>query len=166
MTTATAMADITAVGFSGLRRANTMSRPANAKSLRTLLVEGYAGVAFYKPYEDSQNNLVDVAEEALSDQSGLSDVAKTRLRGALFAAHDFLLNRPLGVPIPEVEVWDSGKIGFEWYVAPDKIVTATIDEHRRLAFSALRGLERDSGVRILDAQWPKQLIEIIHSVVS
>ncbi len=148
-----------AVGFSSLRRANSISvQEMELPTLGDRLREGYDGPAVYEHHKASIYDLCQVTNQALGAGSELAQLAKERLQFAFLHARDFLTNRPNNIAAPTVEVWDNGRVVFEWYVNPSRIVTASIDELGRLAFAAQDDGERGTGVRTVDGQWPQELL--------
>lgn len=165
MTMATNVVALDALGFTFLRRGNSVTvQSLNIQTLGERLREGYQRPAIFEPYKRSILELYAAAVHATSEESDLSADAKQRVCAVMPHAEDFLTNRPYRVPAPTVEVWDNGKVAFEWYERPDRIVTATIDELGRLAFAATEGGDRSTGMRVADGQWPVELIAWIKRV--
>ena len=126
---------------------------------------GFRETVTFSAYEDSLESLQRCAEAAIRNDA-LSPDAQAMLAGAMDPAEAFLVNRPHGVEAPEVEIWDSGKIAFEWYAAPTRIVNATIDRSGRLVYSALIGQARIGGVAYGEGKWPSDLIRAISDIRS
>ena len=164
MTIAARLHDADTLGFSFLRRGNSvtvfdMGMPTLGDRLRG----GYQDAAVYEPYKESIGELQDAVDRAAADEA-MSAEDKVRASIAALHAEDFLTNRPWSVVAPTVDIWENGRVALEWYVRPDRIVTATIDEYGRLAFAGLMGAERTSGLRILEGLWPRELVTWIKRV--
>lgn len=154
-----------AVGFSSLRRGNSVAvEEMHLPTLGDRLREGYDGPAVYEHLKDSIYELCDAAKEAQSKESDLGPQARDRLQFAFLHARDFLTNRPSNTPAPTVEVWDNGRVVFEWYTDPSRVVTASIDELGRLAFAAQNDGRRRTGFEFVDGQWPQELLTWIKRV--
>jgi hypothetical protein len=165
MTTATRFFDVDALGFSFIRRGNSVTVvDLGVATLGERLRKGYEGAAIYEPYKETIFELYEAVDRAVCAESDLRDQEKARVRVAMLHAEDFLINRPLRVAAPTVDVWENGRIAFEWYDRPDRIVTATIDELGRLAYAAMAGGERGTGFRMVEGQWPMELIAWIKKV--
>jgi hypothetical protein len=154
------------VGFTGLRRANSMAvRMLKMKTLGERLRDGYAGSAVYEHHKDSIYELCSATDYGKHSPE-FDDVAKERLGFAAEHAQDLLTNRPRDVPAPTVEAWENGRIVFEWYTTPSRIVTASIDDVGRLAFAAQNDGHRGTGMGMANGQWPQELLTWIKRVTG
>lgn len=160
MTTATMQRP--GAGYSSLRRGNSVTMiEAGTEALAERLAESYQRPAVFRGYMDTVDELEAAVANALGD---LTPASLARLDLATGPALDFLINRPDGVVPPTVDVWESGVVALEWYSAPDRIVTVTIDERGRLIFSAIVGVETMASVRALEGTWPGELLTWISRV--
>jgi hypothetical protein len=165
MTTVAQFREADAVGFLLLRRGNSVSiQEMGMKTLGDRLRQGFEGAAVYEPYKTNILELYETVITALSVDSELSPEGRERLIPSLLHAEDFLTNRPFGVSPPTVDVWESGKVALEWYVSPERIVTATIDQFGRLAFAAMKGVDRMSAFASAEGQWPAHLVSWIKKI--
>jgi hypothetical protein len=153
------------VGHASIVRgyAVTLGTTLGVKTLLERLWELYRRPVTFEQYRDSVSALVTEVSTAMEGDE-LSDEAKSRAFRAVTPAIEFLLARPLHVPAPEVEVWPNGTIAFEWYQGQGMIVNAAIDGNRRLAFSALIGQTRRSGIDFIDGEWPGLLVQSIQAI--
>ena len=152
------------IGYTSICRQNTIT-PSTSPSLLQRLMEGFNQTVTFSDYGTSIECLFSSAQDALRE-GALSPDARAMLIAAVDSAVAFLFNRPHGVEAPDVEIWDSGKIGFEWYVSPTRVVNATIDRNGRLVYSALIGQNRIGGVAFVDGEWPNDLIRAISDIRS
>src|ERR1700687_2065982 len=152
-----------ALGLSSISRGYAITFADLASSLTERLIATFHGAITFAAYTRSISELKTEISAALDSDNHSADV-KDRLLAAVGPALAFLISRPLGAPEPVVDVWDSGKIGFEWYLGRGRIVDATIDGNRRLVFSAMVGQERRGGVFFVDGEWPIQLVQAINEI--
>lgn len=154
----------TGIGHPSIIRGYAVTFGEFKSSLLQRLWELYRGAVTFAPYRDSVSQLIAGINDVMTE--GIDEHSANDLMATLTPAIEFLMARPLDVAPPEVDVWESGKIGFEWYVAPNRIVDATIDRNRRLVFSALIGQTSRGAVDFVDGEWPSELIAAIRDVRS
>jgi hypothetical protein len=137
--------------------------PRIGQGLMDLLLTGYQSTMTFEGHEETLETLEERVE-AVTQGNDLSSESLDTLQAALEPACTFLVNRPLGVASPDVDVWDDGKIALEWYVAPRRIVNATIDRNGRLVYSALIGEETLGGAEFVAGKWPRELLRAIRLI--
>jgi hypothetical protein len=120
----------------------------------------------YAPYRESLVELIDVIQFVLDNADELEDGALTHLFTAANLAFELLLSRPSGVPRPHIDFRQNGKIEFEWYETPRKVVSFTIDHNRKIVFSALIGSESVGGTGLAAGKWPEEVVKLIKRVID
>lgn len=131
-------------------------------TLRDTVREPYT----YAPYRDSLNHLMEVVQHVSNGECELDALAYPRFVAAAATAIEILIYRPMSVPLPEIDVRQSGKIEFEWYQGPRKLVSFTIDNNRKLVCSALIGTEKIPITSYLQSQWPPAIVALIKRVMA
>jgi hypothetical protein len=150
------------IGHSSIIRRYAVSFSALAvPSLMDRLAELFRDAVTFSDYRDSIEELESRLIEATEN---LEPTSVANLAASFVPAMEFLMARPLGVLKPDVDVWESGKIAFQWYVSRTRVVDATIDGHRRLVFSALIGQARRGGVEFFDGEWPADIVQAIRDI--
>lgn len=70
----------------------------------------------------------------------------------------FLKVLPQNIPAPEVTPEPDGEVSLEWYYAKDEIFSISIGRKNRLAYAAIDGERRSSGIEVFKDTIPKSLI--------
>ena len=80
-------------------------------------------------------------------------------------AWNFLISLPLGTESPEVSAEPDGAIVFEWYRAPRKVLSVSIEPDGFVYYAALLGSSRRHGVDFAQGRVSEDLLELISQVV-
>jgi hypothetical protein len=121
---------------------------------------------YYAPYRDSINQLCEMIESVQLGDVELDNKAQSQFMEAAYIAGELLLVRPESIPIPQLDVRDDGKIEFEWYDSPRKLVSFTISRDRVIVCTGIRG-NQQMGVRdIVSTQWPRGVLSTIRDTLT
>lgn len=120
----------------------------------------------YAGYRDSLTLFLDMVKHVCNDATDLEPEATPAFYLAASAALELLLSRPSAIPLPHIDVRSNGKIEFEWYENPRKLVTLTVDQHRKIVFAALIGEDRVGDKAWIASEWPSDLVSAIKRVTA
>ena len=82
----------------------------------------YLVSCMYAPYRDSLAQFFDLVECVGNGDSEIDAENYPNFLSAASAAVELLFSRPRSVPIPEFDVRANGKVEFEWYQSPNKLI--------------------------------------------
>jgi hypothetical protein len=119
----------------------------------------------YAAHRDSVNHFMEIVEDVRAGECEVDAESYSKFLDAAVAAIELLLSRPMSVPLPEIDVRQNGKIEFEWYQSPRKLVSFTIDQNRRLVYSALIDGEK-IGKAFLQSEWAPEVVTTIKRVMA
>jgi hypothetical protein len=74
-------------------------------------------------------------------------------------AEEFAALLPFTLPLPEVSADSDGDLGFEWYFAPDPVVTASVRRDGAVCYAALVKTSRAQGWASLSAGFPVEITD-------
>lgn len=94
------------------------------------------------------------------------DRAKPVSREVLRGARTFLELLPLGVELPQAAAEPDGEISFEWYGSPEKTVSISVGEGRKLHYAAIVGGRGVHGKTSFSAGIPDDLLALIAEVTA
>ncbi len=81
-------------------------------------------------------------------------------------AHAFAGTFPPDLPAPAVGAEPDGHITFEWYRAPEQILSVSVDATGALYYAALLGTEKTHGTELFRGRMPNVLVDLISRVVG
>jgi hypothetical protein len=119
----------------------------------------------YAPHRDSVNHFMEIVEDVGAGECEVDLESYHKFLIAADTAIKLLLSRPMSVPLPEIDVRQNGKIEFEWYQNPRKLVSFTIDQNGRLVYSALIDGEK-IGKAFLQSEWVPEVVTTIKRVMA
>jgi hypothetical protein len=71
---------------------------------------------------------------------------------------------PLGIPAPSIGAEPDGDITFEWYSAPRKTLSVSVDDCGNLHYAALLGPDSVYGTEAFVGVLPKRILDLIYQV--
>ena len=81
-------------------------------------------------------------------------------------ARDFAGTFPPDLPAPAVGAEPDGHITFEWYRAPEQILSVSVDATGALYYAALLGTKKARGTELFRGRMPNVLVDLISRVVG
>lgn len=114
---------------------------------------------------DSYATLIDAYEDCRESNWDGYDAAPA-LIDAYISARRVLQGLPSFIPSPEIDVTPQGKILFEWYRAPRKVLTMTIGPTGEMAYALLSGRSKRSGTDLIVDFLPKQVLNDLQRLYS
>jgi hypothetical protein len=71
---------------------------------------------------------------------------------------------PLGIPAPSIGAEPDGDITFEWYAAPRKTLSVSVDDCGNLHYAALLGPDRAFGTEAFVGILPRRILDLIYQI--
>jgi hypothetical protein len=128
---------------------------------KTLIAKFRSSITTGETKRELDALILEIAHQAIIektyDRDGLDQLKPSTIFNALKLA-GLLSNR---IPRPEVDIDPDGELSFEWYQAPNKLLSISIGQDGRLAYAGRFGLKRISGIDYLGEQFPNELAVFI-----
>ena len=78
----------------------------------------------------------------------------------------FAASIPMTLPRPEVSADADGDMGFEWYFAPDRVVTVSVRQDGAISYAALVGTSRANGWANLTSGAPSEIFDWVARAIA
>jgi hypothetical protein len=115
------------------------------------------------PLNSVQNELIDVILTSSEPNWNGYDAAPVKpnsIRDSLRLVQVI----PLGIPAPSIGAEPDGDITFEWYAAPRKTLSVSVDDCGNLHYAALLGPDRAFGTEAFVGILPRRILDLIYQI--